>query len=167
MDEVLSPSQTCGPLYGFALIFDGSEQAVDPGSPGAVTIEGVVRDGAGDPVAYPECFLEVWQGEQWARARTDEEGMYRVVVRKPEPGAAPNGQAQAPHLNVTVFARGLLKQAQTRIYFPDEEAANAGDPVLRLVPSEDRHTLIAQDQGALLRFDIHLQGEDETVFFDF
>ena len=167
MDEVLSPSQTCGPLYGFALIFDGSDQAVDPGSPGAARIEGVVRDGAGDPVAYPECFLEVWQGEQWARARTDEEGMYRVVVRKPEPGAGPNGQAQAPHLNVTVFARGLLKQAQTRIYFPDEEAANARDPVFLLVPSEDRHTLIAQDQGALLRFDIHLQGEDETVFFDF
>jgi protocatechuate 3,4-dioxygenase alpha subunit len=167
MDPVLSPSQTCGPLYGFALMFEGSEHAVDPGSPGAVRVEGVVWDGAGDPVAYPECFVEVWQGEQWARARTDDEGMYQVVVRRPEPAAGPNGEAQAPHLNVTVFARGLLKQAQTRMYFPDEEVANARDPVLRMVPPEDRHSLIAQDQGGLLRFDVHLQGDDETVFFDF
>jgi protocatechuate 3,4-dioxygenase alpha subunit len=64
-----------------------------------------------------------------------------------------------------VFSRGLLKPAQTRMYFPDEEA-NARDPVLRLVPAEDRHTLIATTDGDGLRFDIHLQGERETVFFD-
>lgn len=166
MTEVMSPSQTLGPLYGFALMFEGSEHAVDPATPGAVHLEGRVLDGMGMPVAYPECMLEVWQGEQWARGRTDGNGVFRFVVAKPPPVPLED-RVQAPHLNVTVFARGLLKQAQTRIYFPDEEEANAADPVLQLVPAEDRHSLVAKAEGDVLRFDIHLQGEHETVFFDF
>ena len=163
---VPTPSQTSGPLWGFALMFEDSQNAVDADSPGALRLEGRVFDG-NRPLAYPDCLLEVWQGEQFARSRTDEEGRFRLVVRKPEPLSAPDGAVLAPHLNVSVFARGLLKQAQTRLYFPDEEEANASDPVLELVPEEDRNTLIAREENGVLRFDIHLQGEQETVFFDF
>jgi protocatechuate 3,4-dioxygenase alpha subunit len=70
-------------------------------------------------------------------------------------------------VNVTVFARGLLKQAQTRLYFPDEAAANAADPVLAAVPAERRPRLIACQEGGELVFDVHLQGDQESVFFDF
>jgi protocatechuate 3,4-dioxygenase alpha subunit len=156
-----------GPLYGYALMFEGSNEAVEPGSPGAVAIEGLILDGDGLPLAWPEGYIEVWEGEQMARGRTDETGRYRVLVRKPAPGPTPDGIAQAPHLNVAVFARGLLKQVVTRIYFPDEAAANASDPVLSLVPPEDRELLVAVAQGEGLRFDIHLQGERETPFFAF
>lgn len=164
---VPSPSQTMGPLYGFALMFEGSNEAVAPDSPGAVRIEGLILDGDGVPLAWPEGYIEVWEGEQMARGRTDENGRYSVVVRKPQPSAAPDGTPQAPHLNVAVFARGLLKQVVTRVYFPDEAQANAADPVLELVPAEDRELLVAVAEEGVLRFDIRLQGDRETPFFAF
>jgi protocatechuate 3,4-dioxygenase, alpha subunit len=167
MPETQSPSQTIGPLFGFALMFEGSHEAVPPDSPGAVRIEGLILDGDGVPVNWPEGFIEIWEGEQWARARTDDDGLYSVVVRKPEPTPTPDGEVLAPYLNAAVFARGLLKQALTRIYFPDEAEANAADPVLELVPEEDRQLLIARQDGDVLRFDIHLQGAHETPFFAF
>jgi protocatechuate 3,4-dioxygenase alpha subunit len=162
---VASPSQTAGPLWGFALMFEGCEQAVDPATPSAVVLRGRVLDGDGRPVAYPDALLEVWSAEQWARARTDEHGWFRFVVAKPAPSVAPDGRPLAPHLHLAVFARGLLKHVLTRVYFPDEEEANAADPVLELVAPEDRRTLIARADGAGLVFDVVLQGEDETVFF--
>jgi protocatechuate 3,4-dioxygenase alpha subunit len=155
-----------GPLYGYALMFEGSNEAVAPDSPGAVRIEGLILDGDGVALAWPEGYIEVWEGEQMARGRTDDSGRYSVVVRKPEPTPTADG-ALAPHLNVAIFARGLLKQVVTRIYFPDEEEANAADPVLELVPPEDRELLVAVPEGDGLRFDIHLQGERETPFFAF
>jgi protocatechuate 3,4-dioxygenase, alpha subunit len=163
-----TPSQTSGPLFGFALMFDGCSDAVAPGTAGAIRLEGVVSDGGG-PVAWPECFLEVWQGDQWARARTDPEGRYAVTVRRPDPVEHPDGAREAPHLNVAVFARGLLKQALTRVYFPDETAANDADPVLALVTEEDRPLLVARAGGddGVVRFDVVLQGENETPFFAF
>jgi protocatechuate 3,4-dioxygenase, alpha subunit len=164
---VQSPSQTSGPLFGFALMFEGGNEAVPPSSPGAVRIEGAVIDGDGVPVYWPECFLEFWEGDQFARTRTDEDGNYAVVVRKPDAQTMPDGSVAAPHLNVAVFARGLLKQAQTRVYFPDESAANDADPILAFVPEEDRRLLVACTDGEALRFDIHLQGENETPFFAF
>ena len=167
MSEIPSPSQTIGPLYGFALMFDGSHEAVPPGTPGAVRLEGQILDGDGVPLSWPEGFIEIWEGEQWARARTDEDGRYRVVVRKPDATATPDGAVAAPHLNVAVFARGLLKQVLTRVYFPDETTANAEDPILQLVPEEDRDLLIAGREGEALCFDIRLQGENETPFFAF
>ena len=88
-------------------------------------------------------------------------------MRKPAAEPTPEGPALAPYFNVAVFARGLLKQVVTRVYFPDEAAANASDPVLELVPAEDRELLIAVPEGDALRFDIVLQGENETPFFDF
>ena len=166
MGLVPSPSQTSGPMYGFALIFEGCERAVDPKSPGAILLEGRVLDGNGEPVAYPDAIVEVWHGEQWARGRTDADGVYRLVVAKPEASELDGIGTEAPHLNVDVFARGLLRAARTRVYFPEEEPANAADPVLQLVPEERRRTLVGRGEDGTLRFDIRLQGEDETVFFD-
>jgi len=166
MTEPLSPSQTIGPLWGFALMFEGSAQAVDPSEPGALRLYGNVSDGLG-PLGYPDSLLEVWHGEQWARTRPDEDGNYAVVVRKPPPLELPDGAGvQAPHLNLCVFARGLLKQVITRVYFPDEAAANAADPVLALVDPDDRETLVGTyDADGGLRFDVRIQGDRETVFF--
>jgi protocatechuate 3,4-dioxygenase alpha subunit len=121
-------------------------------------IEGQVFDGAGEPV--PDALLEAWHGEQFARCGTDEEGAFHFTVRKP---AAESDSA--PFLNVTLFARGLLRPLHTRMYFPDEELANRSDGVLQRVDSERRNTLIAQADGDTLRFDVHLQGDSETVFF--
>jgi protocatechuate 3,4-dioxygenase alpha subunit len=153
-------------MFGFALLFEGSEQAVDPHSAGAVVIEGRIVDGDGEPVAYPDALVEVWRGDEWARSRADADGRYRVVVSKPAASELEGVGTEAPYVNLSVFARGLLRAAETRMYFPDEEQANATDPVLQLVPEERRETLVAVPDGEVLRFDIHLQGDCETVFFD-
>jgi protocatechuate 3,4-dioxygenase alpha subunit len=87
------------------------------------------------------------------------------VVRKPGRTTGPAGEKQAPHLELTVFARGLLRQLATRIYFPDEAEANDADPVLRLVDPDRRETLVARAMGGVLHFDVRLQGAGETVFF--
>jgi len=160
---VPTPSQTVGPFFGFALPFDGGAETVAAGVPGAVRIEGQVIDGAGGVI--PDALLEVWIGDQFARCRTDAEGGYHFVVRKPPAVSDAGGRRHAPHLNVTVFARGLLRHLMTRMYFPDEGPANAIDPVLGQVDPDRRATLVArQGEGALV-FDVHLQGEGETVFF--
>ena len=163
--EFMTPSQTIGPRFGFSLMFDGSERAVEPEHPGATWVRGRLLDGAGDPVAYPEAMIEMWAGDQFARTRTDADGGFQALIAKPEPVALADGTVQAPHLEVAVFARGLLKQAHTRVYFPDEADANAADQVLAAVPADRRETLIADSDGDGLRFDIHLQGSGETVFF--
>ena len=157
-----TPSQTIGPFFGFALPFPGGAEA-SALDEGAVRIEGQVLDGEGKPVA--DALLEAWQGEQFARCRTDPEGAYHFLVRKPAQPAGPAGRRDAPHLEVTVFARGLLRHLGTRIYFPDEAAANAADPVLELVEPDRRGTLVARAEGGVLHFDVRLQGPGETVFF--
>ncbi|HWT92647.1 MAG TPA: hypothetical protein VN238_06595 [Solirubrobacteraceae bacterium] len=164
-----SPSQTIGPMYGFALCEEGMDRAVAPDDPHAVTVTGVLLDGDGEPIQHPDALIEVWQGEQFARCRTDAFGRWSVLVRKPaQVPPLPGGKAQAPHLNVTVWARGLMKQAQTRLYFPDEAARNADDPVLALVEADRRPLLVAErESDRVLRFDIRIQGPRETVFFDF
>jgi protocatechuate 3,4-dioxygenase alpha subunit len=91
VDRVLSPSQTIWPLYGFSLMFEGSQNAVPPHSPGAIAIEGRLSDGEG-PLAYPDAMLEIWQGDLWARGRTDEDGVFRFVVRKPAATPLPDGR---------------------------------------------------------------------------
>ncbi len=156
-----TPSQTVGPFFGFALPFPGdADPAVDKGS---LRIEGQVLDGDGAPVA--DGLLEVWDRDQFARCRTDAEGAFHFTVHKPRALIGPEGIPFAPHLNVTVFARGLLRHLVTRIYFPDDEAANAADPVLARVEPGRCATLVARRDGYVLRFDVHLQGADETVFF--
>ena len=150
-----TPSQTVGPFFGYALPFDGGHDAA--GGQPAVRIEGQLLDGAGEPV--PDGLVEMWSGQQFARCRTDAEGVFHFTVVKPAAGV------EAPHLDVTIFARGLLRHLATRLYFPDEALANASDRTLNLIDPARRHTLIAHAEGAALRFDIRLQGESETVFF--
>jgi protocatechuate 3,4-dioxygenase alpha subunit len=154
-NPIPTPSQTLGPFFGFALPFEGGPDAAS-GAP-AVRIEGQLLDGAGEPV--PDGLVELWAGQEFARCRTDPEGVFHFIVIKPARGD------EAPHLDLAIFARGLLRHLMTRMYFPDEEAANAGDRILNLVDEARRHTLIAHSEGAVLRFDIRLQGESETVFF--
>jgi len=102
----------------------------------------------------------------FGRCPTAAGGRYRIRTLKPAPLPAPGGGTEAPHLDVSVFARGLLDRVVTRIYFPDETAANDADPVLSAIGDPARRaTLIAIADGDMLRFDIHLQGEHETVFF--
>jgi protocatechuate 3,4-dioxygenase alpha subunit len=161
--RVPTPSQTVGPFFGFALPFEKDSEAVDPTSPGAVRIEGQLLDGAGELVA--DALLEVSNGHQFGRCRTDPEGAFHFTVRKPAAIHGAGDRESAPHLTVTLFARGLLRQLVTRIYFPEEEEANREDPVLKLVDPSRRHTLIARRDGGVLNFDIHLQGDKETVFF--
>lgn len=157
-----TPSQTVGPFFGFALPFPGDAEASGPDG-GSVRIEGQVLDGKREPVA--EAILEAWQGDQFARCRTDSEGAYHFLVRKPASTAGADGRRHAPHLELTVFARGLLRHLATRIYFPDEAEANGADPVLLLVEPDRRATLVGRAEGDVLHFDVRLQGSGETVFF--
>lgn len=181
-----TPSQTVGPYFAIGLPWKGGTHAVRPGTEGAVAITGTVYDGAGDPV--PDSLIETWQADPEGRfadlwehggrsqfegfrgfARCGGEGgdgSYEIVTVKPGPVPGPGGRVQAPHIDVSVFARGMLHRCVTRIYFPDEEQANAADPVLAMVPAGRRDTLIATQAGESYRFDIRLQGHRETVFFD-
>jgi protocatechuate 3,4-dioxygenase alpha subunit len=152
---VPTPSQTVGPFFGYALPFEAGHETASGQE--ALRIDGQLLDGAGEPV--PDGLVELSGGEQFARCRTDTEGAFYFTVVKPAAGV------EAPHLDVTIFARGLLRHLATRIYFPDEETANASDRVLNLVDPARRDTLIAHSEGQVLRFDIRLQGESETVFF--
>jgi protocatechuate 3,4-dioxygenase alpha subunit len=103
----------------------------------------------------------------FGRSQTAPDGSYTIVTLKPGPLPTPEGQTEAPHLDVSVFARGMLDRVVTRLYFPDESAANEADPVLGTVPAGRRDTIIGVPDGdGRLRWDIHLQGEAETVFFD-
>jgi protocatechuate 3,4-dioxygenase, alpha subunit len=156
----LTPSQTAGPFFRIGLATTIGAHVAGEGSPGAVRISGQVLDGSGEPV--PDALVETWQAEGAGRCATDDEGQFDIVTTKP----ARNGATDAPHLDVSVFARGLLTRLVTRIYFPDEDEANDADPVLQSLSSAERSTLVAvRDEGGL-RFDIHLQGARETVFFD-
>lgn len=141
-DRSPTPSQTVGPFFGYALPFEGGPEAA-----AGVRIEGRLLDGDGAPV--PDGLVEVWTGDSLSRCRTDPEGAYHAVL------------PVAPHYEVTVFARGLLRHLATRIYPPGA----ATDRVLEAVEPERRHTLIARRDGEVLVFDIRLQGEAETVFF--
>ena len=154
-----TPSQTVGPFFGYALPFEAGPIAAAGAA--ALRIEGQLLDGSGEPVS--DGIVELWGGQQFARCRTDGEGAFHFTVTKPPPGSPRNDDA--PHLEVTVFSRGLLRHLATRLYFPDEEEANVSDRTLNLLDPARRSTLIARSEGPVLRFDIRLQGESETVFF--
>ncbi|MHA3023138.1 protocatechuate 3,4-dioxygenase subunit alpha [Mycobacterium sp. BMJ-28] len=172
-----TPGQTIGPFYGYALPFDGGNELVPPRSPGAVQFHGTVTDGGGNPV--PDVLLEIWQADAqgrvphtagslrrdgwtftgWGRVSTDDEGHFSFSTV--EPGATEPGRA--PFIAVTVFGRGLLNRLFTRAYLPGA----GSDPLLERLPADRRHTLIAERDQQGLRFDIRLQGADETVFLRF
>jgi protocatechuate 3,4-dioxygenase, alpha subunit len=182
----LSPSQTVGPYLHIGLTWEDGPYAVPEGTPGAVWLRGRVLDGIQDPV--PDGMVETWHADPdgrfdhpddprggvtrydgfrgFARCATGPGGEWAVLTLKPGPVPTSDGAMQAPHVNVSVFARGLLDRVVTRIYFPDEQEANAADPVLASVPEERRRTVIADRTADGYRLDIWLQGENETVFFN-
>jgi len=180
----LTPSQTVGPFLHIGLPWDDGPDVVAAGTPGAVTITGTVTDGAGAPL--PDALVETWQADPqgrfahpddprgpagtafrgFGRCTTDEQGRFHIRTLKPGPLPAPGGGTEAPHVDVSVFARGLLDRVVTRCYFPEETDANAADPVLSTVDPQRRGTLIAAPVDGGYRFDIRLQGADETVFFE-
>ncbi|MGY1849204.1 MULTISPECIES: protocatechuate 3,4-dioxygenase subunit alpha [unclassified Blastococcus] len=179
-----TPSATVGPYLAIGLTWPDGEFAAAEGTPGGFWLRGRVFDGAGEVV--PDAMIETWQADPdgrfpspedprgaasypgfrgYARAQTIT-GDFSVFTLKP--GRVPDGEGglQAPHIDVSVFARGLLDRVVTRIYFADEAEANAEDAVLRSLPDEAaRQTLLAAPGGDGYRFDVHLQGERETVFF--
>jgi protocatechuate 3,4-dioxygenase alpha subunit len=152
-----------------------------------IRIEGAVLDGDGLPIN--DAMIEIWQADAqgrysdprdnralpntkfkgFGRSATDKAGVYAFDTIKPGPVPGPKGKPQAPHIVVCVFSRGMLRQIYTRLYFSDEPA-NATDPILAMVPDDRRKTLIAHKKAGseppLYRFDIRVQGENETVFFD-
>ena len=186
----ITPSQTVGPFLEIGLPWADGPFVVPEGTPGAITISGRVLDGAGDPV--PDALVETWQADPDSRfdhpddprgadrggiqlaaevgeSATDRDGRFRIVTVRPGPLPCPAGGTEAPHLDVSVFARGLLDRVVTRIYFADEHQANAADPVLSAIAEPGRReTLLAVPSGEAgeFGFDIRLRGERETVFFD-
>lgn len=170
MSPAPTPSQTVGPFFAIGLPWDAGPLIVARDATGAITISGTVCDGAGEPI--PDALIETWQSDPpldacrgFGRAATDEAGAFEIVTLKPGRVPWPEGGEQAPHIDVSVFARGLLHRCVTRIYFADESDANAADPVLGSVPPDRRATLLAQPTAGGYVFDIRLQGENETVFF--
>jgi len=181
-----TPSQTIGPFFGYALPFAGGPDLVSPHLSIAVRLHGTVFDGAGEPV--PDALIEIWQANEegilptelgtfardgingpvsgftgFGRCPTSRAGRYGFTTVKPGPV---NGKA--PYVLVTIFARGMPQHVFTRVYFPDEVDLNAEDALLSALPEDRRSTLVAtRDKPGEYRFDIRLQGEDETVFLDF
>jgi protocatechuate 3,4-dioxygenase alpha subunit len=150
-----TPSQTVGPYYSIGLCRRRDNDL----APGGTLLQGRLLDGAGDPV---DGMLELWdaRAQRWGRSATDADGRFEFAIAKPEPLGN-----DAPHFDVLVFARGLLEHQLTRIYFPDEDEANAADEVLSALPEHERATLFARPEDGALRFDVRLQGDGETVFF--
>ncbi len=161
-----------GPFFRIGFDWMDAPELVVPARPDAIRIEGAVFDGTGTPV--PDAVIEIFQADPagrfppdtepgWSgfgRSLTDDEGRYHFVTLKP----GPVGSGTAPHLDVSVFARGLLQRLVTRCYFGDEPEANAGDPVLRSIGAAAT-TLVAMPTEGCYRFDVHLQGDKETAFF--
>lgn len=185
---IATPSQTVGPFFHLAL--DRKEWAdLTRGNPMGerIVVEGRVVDGDGTPVG--DACLELWQANAagryahpddtrtevpldprfrgFGRVSTDVDGRFRVTTIRPGPVPGRGNALQAPHIAVALFARGLLKPLYTRIYFAGDPA-NEADPVLQTIDDRDRRaTLLATRDGPeIWRFDIVMQGENETVFFD-
>ena len=177
-------SQTVGPFFRIGMEALFREDLARPDVAGErITIHGRVLDG--DGAGVPDAQIEIWQADAqgnhgeterseekrfwgFGRVPTDEKGGFRFTTIKPGCVAGPENSTQAPHLVVLLFMRGLLRHLVTRVYFADE-AANSNDAILKLVPAERRDTLLAERQHsetATYQWNIHLQGDQETVFFD-
>jgi len=177
-----TPGQTIGPFYGYALPFEKDNELVNQAHPHSVRLHGVVYDGNGEVI--PDALLEIWQADEngtvvsrdgslvrdgytftgWGRTAVDNAGHYTFTTVNPGPTQA----GKAPFIMLTVFARGLLNRLFTRIYLPEDTAALANDPLLASLDEAERTTLIAtREADGSLRFDIRLQGENETVFLSY
>ncbi|WKU05873.1 protocatechuate 3,4-dioxygenase subunit alpha [Micromonospora sp. HUAS LYJ1] len=182
----VTPAQTVGPYLSIGLHWPDGPYVVPEGTPGAFWIRGRIVDGTGEPVV--DALVESWQADPdgrfdhpddprgarpprlagfrgFGRSETDDQGCYRLLTVRPGPLPDPDGGTEAPHLTLSVLGRGLLHRLVTRLYFPDEPTANAVDPVLNSVEADRRGTLLASAAPDGFRFDIHLQGDRETVFF--
>lgn len=183
MTQLITPNQTVGPFFRIGLAHLYVNEIAGTGE--RFQIQGRVLDGDAKPVN--DAIVEIWQADAqgkyatapsaggngaiagFGRVATDTAGAFRFSTIKPGRVPAPDGALQAPHLAVAIFMRGLLKHLVTRVYFPDEQS-NLEDPILKLVPSERRATLMAKKIGAhakSLEWNVILQGRDETVFFDY
>ncbi len=183
----LTPSQTVGPYMAIGLTWNDGEEVVPAGTEGEIRVGGLLTDGEGVPI--PDGVVETWQADPagrfdhpddprgaarasvtgfrgFGRSQTVNGGHWQVRTVKPGPLPTPDGGTESPHLDVSVFARGLLDRVVTRIYFPEDTEAHAADPVLQAVDGHRRPTLIATRVDGGYRFDIRLQGDGETVFFD-
>jgi protocatechuate 3,4-dioxygenase alpha subunit len=185
-----TPSQTVGPFYAIGLTRKPmNAMATDTTQGQRIRIEGQVFDG--DGAAIPDVMVEIWQANSygrynhpddkqekpldpsftgWCRSGTDEKCFYNFETIKPGPVPGDGESVQAPHINFVIFARGMLVHAYTRMYFADEPA-NASDPVLSSIKNKKRRQTLIGSPGmengkTVYRFDIRLQGENETVFFD-
>jgi protocatechuate 3,4-dioxygenase, alpha subunit len=177
-----TPSQTVGPFFSLGLPWEDGPFVVPEGTEGAIRVSGRVFDGAGEPVT--DALIETWQADPdgrfdhpddprgrvpgfrgFARCPTGDDGRWEIVTLKPGPVPDGNGYVQAPHLAVSLFARGLLSRVVTRIYFGDEPEANADDPVLALLDRDHRATLVAAPAERGYAIDFYLQGARETAFF--
>ena len=189
MDFVPTPSQTVGPFFRIGLIEKYSKPRIAAPQAKGERVGLSVRVLDGDGVPVNDSMIEIWQADAsgkykhpddpqtqaadpgcdgFGRMGTDEDGHCQFETIRPGRVPGPGNTLQSPHLNVAVFSRGMLKQFYTRIYFAGDPA-NQQDPILALVPAERRETLMARPDPAkpsLWRFDIHLQGKEETVFFD-
>ncbi len=166
---MITPAQTVGPYFSIGLPWPDGPEVVPAGAEGAIWLRGRVLDGDREPI--PDALVETWQADPdgryetpgfrgFGRCPTDDDGHW--AIRTVKPGAA---GGQAPHIAVSVFARGLLHRVVTRIYFADEAGANATDPVLSGLAESARATLVAAREEDGYRFDVRLQGPDETAFF--
>jgi protocatechuate 3,4-dioxygenase alpha subunit len=166
---MITPAQTVGPFFSIGLPWPDGPEVVPADAEGAIWLRGRVLDGEREPI--PDALIETWQADPdgryktpgfrgFGRCPTDADGTW--AIRTVKPGAV---DGQAPHIAVSVFARGLLHRVVTRIYFDDEDGANAADPVLAGLDETARATLVAPREGDGYRFDVRLQGPDETVFF--
>jgi protocatechuate 3,4-dioxygenase alpha subunit len=164
-----TPSQTVGPFFAIGLPWPDGPHVVPEGTAGAIWLRGRVLDGERRPV--PDALVETWQADPsgryetpgfrgFGRCPTDEEGAWAIHTVKP---GGVGGQSS--HVAVALFARGLLNHVVTRMYFDDEPEANAADPVLARLDEAARGTLLAVREGDGYRFDMRLQGADETAFF--
>ena len=182
MSAGTTPSQTVGPFFAVGLPWDDGPFVVPEGTPGAIRIGGRVLDGAGDPV--PDALIETWQADPegrfdhpddprgraasgfrgYSRCPTDPEGRWAIVTLKPGRVPADGGGEQAPHVAVSLFARGLLNRVICRIYFGDEPEANAADPLLGRLDDAQRATLVAAPVDGGYELDLHLQGARQTAF---
>jgi protocatechuate 3,4-dioxygenase alpha subunit len=180
----ITPEQTAGPFLHIGMLWPDGPNAVAEDDPAAIVLTGRIVDGADEPVA--DALIETWQADGdgrfasdedprgratgpfrgWARSAADDDGRWRIVTVKPGAVPGPGGATQAPHIDCTIHARGLLRHLFTRIYFADEHTANDGDPVLSALAEERRATLLAAATDAGYELDIRLQGDRATVFFD-
>jgi protocatechuate 3,4-dioxygenase, alpha subunit len=180
-----TPWQTVGPFFHDALPYEHGPRVAGLDRPGAFRLHGRVIDGNGVPI--PDSLVEIWQADEsgqldaragiydamtgsgfrgFGRCPTDDDGHFEFVTVKPGPVTTVEGRAQAPHIAMSVFARGMLRRVVTRVYFPDDADAHATDPLLSDVDEARRATLIATATEDGYRFDVHIQGDDETVFLD-